>query len=127
MLDCLHQWDFVLENIEGDTQIMLYANEETTLRDLLFRQVEKSAALAEDVAHFKRVSTQNPDHSYRFLREAIERSVKNAHQRKIVEERRNAIKSGRQTPIEVPASPATAGGGGGVPAVPVLTAAPGGA
>ena len=52
---------------------------------------------------------------------------KSSHQRKIIEERRNAIKSGRQNPIEVPASPATVGGGGSVPAVPVLTAAPGSA
>ena len=63
MLDFLQQWDFVLENIEGETHAMLYANGDKTLRDLLFRQVEKSAALAEDVAHFKRTSAQNPDHS----------------------------------------------------------------
>ena len=119
MLDFLQQWDFVLDNIEGDTRSMLYANGEKTLRDLLFRQVEKSAALAEDVAHYKRVSLKHPDHSYVFLRDAIERFVKNSHPMKIIEERRNAIRSGKSTPIELPAAPAT-DGGGDVPAVPSL-------
>ena len=40
MLDCLHQWDFILDHLEGDTMITLHANGEKTLRDLLFRQVE---------------------------------------------------------------------------------------
>ena len=38
-----------------------------------------------------------------------------------MEERRNAIRSGKSTPIDVPAVPAT-DGGGGVPAVPSLPA-----
>ena len=120
MLDFLQQWDFVLDHIEGDTQATLHANGEKTLRDLLFRQVEKSSALAEDIAHYKRIGKQHPDYSYRFLRDAIERSVENSHQRKIVEERRNAIRSGRNPTIEnAPANPATAtstvaaGGAGG--------------
>ena len=121
MLDFLQQWDFVLDNIEGDTRNMLYANGEKTLRDLLFRQVEKSAALAEDIAHYKRVGLKHPDRSYAFLRDAIERFVKNAHQRKITEERRNAIRSGKNTSIEVPALPAK-DDGGSVPAVPSLPA-----
>ena len=55
MIDCLQQWDFILDHLEGDTLITLHANSEKTLRDLLFRQVEKSVALAEDIAHYKRV------------------------------------------------------------------------
>ena len=88
MLDFLQQWDFILDHLEGDTSTTLHANGEKTLRDLLFRQVEKSASLAEEVAHYKRVGKQHQDHSYRFLRDAIERAVENSHQRKIVEERR---------------------------------------
>ena len=98
-----------------------------TLRDLLFRQVEKSAALAEDVAHYKRVGKQHPDHSYRFLRDMIERSVENSHQRKIVEAHRSAIRSGRNNMIETaPANPATttAGGGSGAPPATAGPAAP---
>ena len=124
MLDFLQQWDFILDHLEGDTLITLHANGEKTLRDLLFRQVEKSTALAEDVAHYKRVGKSHADHSYRFLRDMIERSVENSHQRKIVEERRNAIRAGNHAAIEnAPASPATtATGGGGSGAAPKATA-----
>eukprot|EP00974_Lingulodinium_polyedra_P074229 7193495-Lingulodinium_polyedra.AAC.1 len=54
-----------------------------TLRDLLFRQAEKSKVLAEDVAHYKRVGKRPDDHSYQFLRGAIERAVDNSHQKNI--------------------------------------------
>merc|ERR1712026_268457 len=100
MLEFLAQWDFILDHLEGDTVVTLHANGEKTLRDLLFRQVEKSSALSEDVAHFKRVGKKHEDHSYKFLRDAIERSVDTSRQRKIVEERRNAIKNGRTNTIE---------------------------
>ena len=114
MIDFLQQWDFILDHLEGDVLSTLHANGEKTLRDLLCRQVEKSAAMAEDVAHYRRVGKSHQDHSYRFLRDMIERSVDNSHQRKIVEERRSAIRSGRNPLIEsANATPATAGGGGG--------------
>ena len=59
MLEFLAQWGFILDHLEGDTAATLHANGDRTLRDLLFRQVEKSASLAEDVAHYKRVGKQH--------------------------------------------------------------------
>ena len=120
MLDFLHQWDFVLDNIEGVTQTTLFQNGEKSLRDILFRQVEKSTVLSEDIAHYKRVDYSHPDRSYKFLRSAIERYIKNSHQKKLAEERRTAIRTGKNTPIEVPGAPATEGGGD-TPAAPALS------
>ena len=117
MLEFLAQWDFILDHLEGDTLETLHANGDKTLRDLLFRQVEKSPALADDVAHYKRVGIRHEDQSYKFLRDVIERAVDTTHQRKIVEERRNAIRSGRTNLAEGAAAPAvvTAGAGGAQP------------
>ena len=36
MLDFLHQWDFILDHLEGDTLATLHANGEKALHDLRF-------------------------------------------------------------------------------------------
>ena len=93
------------------------------MRGILFRHVDKSTSLAEDVAHYRRCGIRHDDHSYKFLRDAIERAVDTSHQRKIVEERRTAIRAGRTNIIVETANPATANGTtGGTTAYP---AAPG--
>ena len=73
---------FILDHLEGDTLATLHANGDTTLRELLFRQVEQSPALADDVDHYKRVAINHEDHSYKFIRDVIERAVDTSHQRK---------------------------------------------
>eukprot|EP00974_Lingulodinium_polyedra_P115057 11142226-Lingulodinium_polyedra.AAC.1 len=61
------QWDYIIDHLEEEVT-------DKTLRDLLFRQAEQSKVLAEDIAHYKRVGKRHEDHSYQFLRDAIERA-----------------------------------------------------
>ena len=75
MLEFLAQWEFILDQLEGDTLETLHASGDNTWCDLLFRQVEKSPTLAEDVAHYKRVDIRHDDQSCTFLRDAIELSL----------------------------------------------------
>eukprot|EP00974_Lingulodinium_polyedra_P109420 10587568-Lingulodinium_polyedra.AAC.1 len=58
------QWDYISDHLEEEVS-------DKTLRDLLFRQAEKSKVLAEDLAHYKRVGKRHDDHSYQFLRDAL--------------------------------------------------------
>jgi hypothetical protein len=46
-----------------------------TLRDVLYRKIRKSAALGNDIHHFERLDHGNPEKSYQFLYEAMQRRV----------------------------------------------------
>ena len=72
MLDFLSQWDFIIDHMEEDISMRAW-------RDLLYRQMDKATALADDMARFKRVGTLHPDKSCEFLRDAIERHINNTH------------------------------------------------
>ena len=56
MLDFLAHWDYILENMDQSLS-------DKTLRDIIFQQCSKSTALAEDLAHYRRVGLSHADHS----------------------------------------------------------------
>ena len=70
--------------------------DDKTLRDIIYEECRKSTTLAEDLAHYRRVGLSHADHSYQFLRKAIERAAAVAHQDKVKEMRRKALGNGRQ-------------------------------
>ena len=102
MRDFLTQWDFIVDHLEEWVSTK-------ALRDLMFRQLDKSTASVEDMAHYKRAGPQHGDRSYAFQRDAIERHIKHTHQRKIVDERRADLQRGNQPMLDPsPAAPAVA-------------------
>eukprot|EP00974_Lingulodinium_polyedra_P008226 783136-Lingulodinium_polyedra.AAC.1 len=55
MLEFMAQRGYIIDHFEAEVT-------DNALRDLLFRQAEKSKVLAEDIAHYKRVGKRHEDH-----------------------------------------------------------------
>ncbi|MCP4194480.1 MAG: hypothetical protein GY768_28055, partial [Planctomycetaceae bacterium] len=68
----LKDWDFLVRNIDTDFT-------EDAYRDIMFEAMKDSAALREDMSHYRRVRAKggvHPDNSLGYLRQAIESYIK---------------------------------------------------
>ena len=88
MENFLSHWDFIVDNMEE-------AVTDNVKRDLIYVQMNKSKALAEDMAHFRRQVMGHPDRTYEYLRRSIERHLENTKQEKNRLDRANAFKQGK--------------------------------
>ena len=82
-------WDNIIRNLEDKTAV-----NEKTMRDLMFRQMKKSTALSEEVAHFNRQRTKGSDaedFTYTFLRRSIERHLALQRQERNLADRKAAM------------------------------------
>ena len=82
------------------------------LRDLFYRQVEKSNALKDDVAHYRREMRKGPgtpDYTLLFLRQSVERYIEHVRHEQNLQDRKVAYQ--RNQPQHIPDNPATPAAG----------------
>ena len=73
-------WDHMEENMEDQ------GCSEIWKRDTLLDHMRKSTVLKEDLAHYDRKETGHPDHTYAFLRKAINTQIRLQRKNTIVEQ-----------------------------------------
>ena len=79
-----NKWDTIVESIKDKLS-------DETLADQLASKVEQSADLRDDMAYYHRIPVNHEDHSYRYLREAVDRCLFREQQKKNREEHSCAI------------------------------------
>ena len=81
MVPFLAAWEYLEEMVPDDDV------RETSRRDILRKHMEKSKALEQDMAYYRRLKTGHPDRSVQWLRATIERHIENQHRDKILKGR----------------------------------------
>ena len=66
-----------------------------TLRDMLLPKIKDSAALKEDLAHFKRVGRSHADHSYTCLMDAMRRWMDDQNRERVDRDRKASLRGGK--------------------------------
>ena len=70
-----HMWNFITRN-------MVEKLRDNSLADLLYSQMKNSKVLQVDLAHYRRHPDGHPDHSYRFLRDCMDRQLERVNTEK---------------------------------------------
>ena len=70
-----HQWDLITESMTDSIG-------QDTLATVLLTKIDTSNELRDDIAYYHRCPTGHADHSYRFLKESIDRCIDRKQQKK---------------------------------------------
>ena len=87
----LDQWDHLIDNMDP-----LNSVSDITYRDILYKQLEKSAVLKEDMAHYRREPRDGKDKTYDFLRNSMVRHLDVEHQKKQRDAKHKEFTSGKE-------------------------------
>ena len=93
-----HMWNFITRNMAEPLN-------ENTLRDLLLERLNKSKVLQADISHYHRLSHNDPDRSYNYLRNCMNRYLERTQMTKTRDDYSTMLKK-------------MAKHGGGAPAAP---------
>ena len=107
--DFIHYWDHIVDNLEDRQNIS-----DKVLRDMLFKQMDKSKVFAEDIAHYKRKRgiADHPDYTYNYLHTAMTNHLDSVHKERQVSQRQRDLQGrrGRKGNDQDDACPAATGG-----------------